>query len=104
MKLKILFVFIGVIMLQKSVSAQQTMLPDISPAYLDKLISIAKTNYPAVRANQSKVEEAQANVTKANISYLDAGYHVLHNLGTVCEGKRSMDRKERLGRLLLLSG
>ncbi len=58
-------------MLQKSVSAQQSLLPDISPAYLDKLIDIAKQNYPAVRANQFKVEEAQANVTKANISYLD---------------------------------
>ena len=71
MKLKILVVFIGVIMLQKSVSAQTTMLPDISPAYLDKLISIAQQNYPAVKANQAKVEEAQANVSKANISYLD---------------------------------
>jgi outer membrane protein TolC len=39
--------------------------------YLDKLIDIAKQNYPAVKANQAKVEEAQANVSKANISYLD---------------------------------
>lgn len=58
-------------MLYGSASAQQTMLPDISPAYLDKIISIAKQNYPAVRANQAKVEEARANVTKAGISYLD---------------------------------
>jgi outer membrane protein TolC len=71
MKLKILFVFIGVIMLQRSVSAQPTILPDISPAYLDKLIETAKLNYPAVKANQHKVEEAKANVSKANISYLD---------------------------------
>ncbi len=58
-------------MIQKSVLAQQSMLPDISPAYLDKLISLAKQNYPAVKANQSRVEEAQSNVTKAKISYLD---------------------------------
>ena len=72
MKLKLLFVFIGVIMLQRSASAQQSILPDISPTYLDKLISIAKQNYPAVKANQHKIEEAKANVTKAGISYLDA--------------------------------
>lgn len=71
MKLKLLFVFVGVIMLQKSASAQQSMLPDISPAYLDKLIAIAKQNYPAVKANQAKIEEAQANVTRMGISYLD---------------------------------
>lgn len=71
MKLKLLFVFVGVIMLQRNASAQQSMLPDISPAYLDKLISIAKQNYPAVKANQHKIEEAKANVTKAGISYLD---------------------------------
>lgn len=58
-------------MLQKSASAQQSMLPDISPAYLDKLIAIAKQNYPAVKANQAKIEEAQANVTRMGISYLD---------------------------------
>lgn len=71
MKLKLLFVFVGVIMLQRSASAQQSILSDISPAYLDKLIAIAKQNYPAVKANQAKIEEAQANVTKADISYLD---------------------------------
>jgi outer membrane protein TolC len=71
MKLKILFVFIGVIMIRNIASAQDSMLPDISPAYLDKLIDIAKQNYPEVRANQAKVEEAQSNVTKAKISYLD---------------------------------
>lgn len=58
-------------MLQKSASAQQSILPDISPAYLDKLIAIAKQNYPAVKANQAKIEEAQANVTRMGISYLD---------------------------------
>lgn len=58
-------------MLQRSASAQQSILSDISPAYLDKLIAIAKQNYPAVKANQAKIEEAQANVTKADISYLD---------------------------------
>lgn len=59
-------------MIQRSASAQETMLTDISPAYLDKLIETAKQNYPAVKANQHKIIEAQANVGKANVSYLDA--------------------------------
>jgi len=71
MKLKLLFVFVGVIMLHESVSAQQSIFPDISPAYLDKLIATAKENYPAVKANQAKIEEAKANVSRATISYLD---------------------------------
>lgn len=58
-------------MLHRSAMAQESMLPDISPAYLDKLISVAKENYPAVKANQHKIEEAKANVSKATISYLD---------------------------------
>lgn len=71
MKLKLLFAFVGIIMIQRSAVAQQSILPDISPVYLDKLISIAKQNYPAVKANEHKIEEAKANVSKATISYLD---------------------------------
>jgi outer membrane protein TolC len=72
MKFKLLFAFIGVIMLQQSVMAQDSILPDISQAYLDKLIAVARTNYPEVKANESKIEEARSNVSRQSVSYLDA--------------------------------
>jgi outer membrane protein TolC len=72
MKIKFLFAVIGLLFVQKTVSAQQSILGDISQTYIDKLIEVAKANYPAVHANQHKIEEAKSNVTRASVSYLDA--------------------------------
>jgi len=72
MKIKLLFALVAIMMLNKSVSAQQSIIPDISIQYLDKLIAIAKANYPRVKGNQNRINAAQADVGKAGVSYLDA--------------------------------
>jgi len=72
-KVKLLFVLAVIIAAQTRVQAQQSsIVPDISVMYLDKLIQIAKTNYPAVRANEAKIVSARAAIGKAGVSYLDA--------------------------------
>jgi outer membrane protein TolC len=68
---KLLVVFVLSIGVSQFVAAQQSILPDISETYVDKLIAVAKVNYPRVRQNEAKIKEARANVGKADISYLD---------------------------------
>ncbi|MFL9481439.1 TolC family protein [Chitinophagaceae bacterium LWZ2-11] len=51
--------------------AQESMLPDVSYAYLDKLIATAKENYPKVKAMERRVKIAQNNVSKAKMSWFD---------------------------------
>ena len=71
-KVKFLFVLAVIVVLNKKAVAQQSIIPDISEVYLEKLISVAKTNYPRVKANQAKVDIAKSNISKAKVSYLDA--------------------------------
>lgn len=64
--------FIALLLLNQPLRAQESIIPDINEAYLDKLIDIAKANYPRVKTNQSRVDAAKSNISKARISYLDA--------------------------------
>ena len=53
-------------------NAQDTMIPDVSYTYLERLISIAKENYPTVRSMQSRKEIAELNLKKAQTAWFDA--------------------------------
>ena len=46
-------------------------MPEISNAYLSKLIDIAKNNYAIVKINQKKIDLANINIQKANVSWFD---------------------------------
>ncbi|QJD94559.1 TolC family protein [Mucilaginibacter robiniae] len=53
------------------VLAQNTIIPDISETYLDKLIATAKANYPHVKALDHRVDVAKNNIGKAKVAYFD---------------------------------
>jgi outer membrane protein TolC len=73
-KLKIFF-FIGFLLLSLStitkLHAQESMMPEISNTYLSKLIDIAKKNYVIVKINEKKIDLANINIQKANVSWFD---------------------------------
>jgi outer membrane protein TolC len=52
-------------------NAQESMMPEISNTYLTKLIEIAKNNYAIVKINQKKIDLANINIQKANVSWFD---------------------------------
>jgi outer membrane protein TolC len=52
-------------------NAQETMMPEVSGTYLNKLIDIAKSNYVIVKINQKKIDLANINIQKANVSWFD---------------------------------
>jgi outer membrane protein TolC len=52
-------------------NAQESMMPEISNTYLSKLIDIAKNNYAIVKINQKRIDLANINIQKANVSWFD---------------------------------
>ncbi|MDB5119539.1 MAG: TolC family protein [Sphingobacteriales bacterium] len=53
-------------------SAQESMIPDVSYTYLEKLINIAKEYYPTVKNYQNQKNIAEINLKKAQYSWFDA--------------------------------
>lgn len=51
--------------------AQESMIPDVSFTYLDKLVALAKENYPKVKMYAHKETRAKANINKAALSWFD---------------------------------
>jgi len=47
------------------------MMPDVSYTYLEKLVEVAKKNYPRVKVYDHKVTQAKVSVTKAQLSWFD---------------------------------
>lgn len=64
-------VFILLFFVSTIVKAQDSVVPDISYPYLDKLIASAKLNYPRINAFDNKINLAKINVKKAGISWFD---------------------------------
>lgn len=63
--------FILLFIVTATAKAQDSVIPDISYPYLDKLIASAKVNYPRVAALKDRIENAQLGISKARISWLD---------------------------------
>ena len=51
--------------------AQQSIIPDISYLFLEKLIATAKQNYPRVKQLNINKEIAEFNVKQQKLSWLD---------------------------------
>ncbi|MEJ7692080.1 TolC family protein [Daejeonella sp.] len=51
--------------------AQETI-TDYSTVYLEKLIATAKENYPRINAYKARIEIAKSNISKEQLSWLDA--------------------------------
>jgi outer membrane protein TolC len=69
-QLKLLLVFI-LLTLFFSAKAQNSLSQDISAAYLDTLVKIAKENYPRLRTLDEQIRIAKNNVNKGKLSFLD---------------------------------
>ncbi|HEV7381268.1 MAG TPA: TolC family protein [Dyadobacter sp.] len=53
------------------VNAQETLAQEISYEYLDKLVAIAKKNYPQIKSYDSRIEMGNLNVRRTKLSYFD---------------------------------
>lgn len=51
--------------------AQESMIPEVSYPFLEKLIASARENYPRVKAQAEKTSAARADVNAASVSWLD---------------------------------
>ncbi len=56
----------------QATSQSSSVISSVSESYLDRLINMAKTNYPRVKANAHRVNAAKANVNKTKISWFDS--------------------------------
>ncbi|MDD2792823.1 MAG: TolC family protein [Sediminibacterium sp.] len=54
-----------------AVSAQESMIPELSYPFLEKLIFTARENYPRMKANQHRVRFAELNLKKNKLSWFD---------------------------------
>ncbi|MCC8407395.1 TolC family protein [Mucilaginibacter sp. UR6-1] len=74
MKIKVLSVFAFLIMILQHgyVLAQESIVQDISEVYVDKLVNVARQNYPRIKTYQSRVDVAKVNVSIASVSLFDA--------------------------------
>jgi outer membrane protein TolC len=71
-KFKFPFVLFVFIVFYQYAAAQQSIVPDISEIYLQKLIAIAEANYPRIKSNENRINAAQAEIGKAKASFFDA--------------------------------
>ncbi len=55
----------------KNISAQESMIPEVNYAYLERLITAAKENYPKIKNLEQKIGGAKAGVSAASVAWLD---------------------------------
>lgn len=70
---KILYLLLAIVcfsMIGKQAKAQESMIPDISYLFLEKLIATANENYPIIRQNKIKEEIAALQVTHQKLDWL----------------------------------
>jgi outer membrane protein TolC len=71
-KFKLLGLLLVSCLFTQRLRAQESLIPDISYPYLEKLIAVAKKNYPEIKLRQAQVNLARAAYHQANVSWLDA--------------------------------
>lgn len=57
--------------ISSALHAQESILPDFNYAYLEKLVAIAKQNYPRAKGFEHRIAIAKANVNAQRASWLD---------------------------------
>ena len=65
------FCFLTLVIPIDYLAAQESMIPNVSYTFLEKLIIAAKTNYPRYKSFEKKVEVAQLNVEKAKLDWFN---------------------------------
>lgn len=69
--MKYVFSLVAFFLFSGMVYAQESVMKEISPELLDKLIALAKTNYPRMKAYDSRIEVSNYTVKKAKLSYFE---------------------------------
>jgi outer membrane protein TolC len=70
--LKVFCFLITTTLFTNNLHAQETFINNVNMAYLDKLVAIAKKNYPEVKVKQSQVAAAHSNYNATNPSITSA--------------------------------
>lgn len=65
------FFFALLLAFSREIKAQESMIPELSYPFLEKLIFTAKQNYPLMKANLRRVNLANYNLQKARLSWFD---------------------------------
>jgi outer membrane protein TolC len=60
-----------VLLFSGMVYAQESVIKEVSPEFLDKLIALAKANYPKMKSYDSRIEVSSYTVKKAKLSYFE---------------------------------
>ncbi|MVN90739.1 TolC family protein [Mucilaginibacter aquatilis] len=68
----VIVLLLTVVAAPNSAIAQNSIIPEISEPYLEKLIATAKANYPRVKSLDERLNIAKNNVSRQRLSYLDA--------------------------------
>ena len=71
-RLKPLGLILFILILSAKTYAQESMFQDLSYPYLEKLIDVAKRNYPEVKIKQNQVNIARSTYHQSNFGWLDA--------------------------------
>ncbi|GAA3987723.1 TolC family protein [Mucilaginibacter dorajii] len=69
--LKVFCFLITTTLFTNNLHAQETFINNVNMAYLDKLVAIAKKNYPEVKVKQSQVNAAHSNYNATKFAWLD---------------------------------
>lgn len=69
--LKVFCFLITTTLFANNLHAQETFINNVNMAYLDKLVAIAKKNYPEVKVKQSQVNAAHSNYNATKFAWLD---------------------------------
>ena len=64
-------VFILFFLLSLNLKAQDSLVPEVSYPYLEKLIASAKTHYPRIKNYNDRIDLAKINIKKAGVSWFD---------------------------------
>ena len=70
--IKLLMPIILISVTSVTTQAQESILPRVSNDYVERLVAVAKKNYPEVMARQYQTAIAKNNITKTNVGWLDA--------------------------------
>lgn len=64
-------IFLSILQLKNPLKAQESILSDISYLYMEKLVAVAKENYPKNKSLESRIKIAENNISMAKTSWLE---------------------------------
>lgn len=67
----LILIFMGLFASVNTLKAQESIIPDISYLFLEKLVATAKQNYPKIKQYQLSNDIAAINVKKEKLNWLD---------------------------------